>query len=154
MSRKKPLDKSHRFPIDLILNEYIDDSRGSKKRDPVWHTIEFEGRLFTARLNSLRYLCFRKSGIACVCCGQQASHFLFQEDENNPGHGHFNLYGLLESKTPLLFTKDHIVPRALKGSNDLSNFQTMCKICNFRKGHTILSLSELRKVCVKTTPGM
>ena len=147
MSRKQPIDLRYRFPIDLILKEFIDDSRGSKKKDPTWHSIEFENCQFIARLNSLRYFCFRRTGTACVCCRRQATCFLFQEDRNNPGHGHFNLYALVNGRKPLLFTKDHIVPRYYGGTDDQSNLRTMCQPCNSKRGHTILDLEELRVVC-------
>ncbi|MCS6813707.1 MAG: HNH endonuclease [Cyanobacteria bacterium] len=34
-------------------------------------------------------------------------------------------------------TIDHIIPLAQGGQNDLSNFRTLCRICNSRKGKAI-----------------
>jgi 5-methylcytosine-specific restriction endonuclease McrA len=33
---------------------------------------------------------------------------------------------------------DHIVPRRRGGTNDLTNLQLLCKVCNFRKGLKII----------------
>lgn len=34
-------------------------------------------------------------------------------------------------------TKDHILPRSKSGIDDISNYQTMCKLCNEAKGNKL-----------------
>ena len=38
-------------------------------------------------------------------------------------------------------TKDHIYPRSLGGASTLDNMQTMCELCNQRKGSTVAAAS-------------
>ena len=37
----------------------------------------------------------------------------------------------------ILMTKDHILPRSKGGIDDISNYQTMCKLCNEAKGNKL-----------------
>lgn len=69
--------------------------------------------------------------IACVTCGLEASIFAV---ESSPGQSraHVNLYGVRDG-CDVLFTHDHIVARALGGSDDLENTQVMCSPCNNKK---------------------
>jgi 5-methylcytosine-specific restriction endonuclease McrA len=36
----------------------------------------------------------------------------------------------------VLMTQDHIMPRSKGGANRLENLQTMCCVCNNRKGNS------------------
>lgn len=91
-------------------------------------TVLFEGYLI--KPYSLRYKTFMKS-ISCVECGMKASYFALERYTGAKSY-HFNLYGKKRGKE-ILFTKDHIKPKAKGGTNAIDNLQTMCSKCNFRK---------------------
>lgn len=83
--------------------------------------------------NSQRLQTFFTKGLKCVCCGIEGKYF-GKEKCFNAARYHLNLYALDESGNEVLMTKDHIVPRSKGGTNDLSNYQTMCVKCNMAKG--------------------
>lgn len=82
---------------------------------------------------SKRYKTFFTSGYKCVHCGIEGKYFALERHENNKKY-HLNLYGLDAEGNEVLMTKDHIIPHAKGGSDDYTNMQTMCAICNFKKG--------------------
>lgn len=95
--------------------------------------LDFEG--VTIKLTSQRYQTFLNSGIVCVTCGIEGSFFgveAFPPDILE-GYYHVNLYAIKDGGE-VLMTKDHIVPKSKGGKNHLSNYQTMCSVCNVEKG--------------------
>ena len=58
----------------------------------------------TSHWRKLREIVIRRDGGACQACGQEGKHV------------------------------DHIVPRRLGGTDELSNLQLLCVQCNLRKG--------------------
>lgn len=85
-------------------------------------------------MGSHRYQLFLEKGIKCVECGVEGKYFGLERGLNdNPNTYHFNLYGINKSGKEILLTKDHIVPRSKGGVNKMSNYQTMCSVCNLRK---------------------
>lgn len=82
---------------------------------------------------SQRYELF-KQNIKCVSCGLEANCYRLEKDEFAK-LWHFNLY-YADDEKEILFTKDHIKPRSLKGKNEMSNYQTMCYLCNQEKADT------------------
>ena len=94
--------------------------------------IEMDG--VNVKVTSDRYVVFKKS-LACARCGLVGTHFAVERCiADLTDSYHFNLYGIDAEGNEILFTKDHIVPRAKGGKNHIDNYQTMCSICNHEKG--------------------
>lgn len=92
---------------------------------------------FSVNSFSERYLTFEKNH-SCVSCGLIADFMALERTNGTPvGKYHFNLYGVDDEGREVLFTKDHILPKSKGGMNHLSNYQTMCNICNEKKGNKI-----------------
>jgi len=96
---------------------------------------------------SKRYENFAKNGIACAHCGIRGRYFCLERhcsnDERNAWH--FNLYALDKDGKEVLMTKDHIIPKSKGGGNSIENLQTLCTICNEKKGNKIESVVLKRK---------
>ncbi len=69
---------------------------------------------------------------------------------------HLNLYHVQEEEEKgewknlakdgmVLMTKDHIIPRSKGGPTTLENLQTMCSICNGKKGNTYNGVASTRQ---------
>lgn len=100
------------------------------------------GALFTVKASSLRYELFRQSP-KCVSCDRFGSIWLL-EAHHRKEPPHLNLYHVgepihewkkLSVDGLVLMTKDHIRPRSAGGPTTMDNLQTMCSICNGRKGN-------------------
>lgn len=97
--------------------------------------IDFDGDPLKA--NSQRYTLFFTKGFKCVKCGIEGKYFAKERDpSSNSNKYHLNLYALDENGKEVLMTKDHIIPKSKGGKNKLENYQTMCCICNKKKGNT------------------
>ncbi len=125
---KERLDKQ--YPIEEVLSKVQMVNKTTGK----YQKIDFDGHLIN--MASDRYKCFVLNGIQCKCCGLQADYFYMErwseKDRDVPYH--FNLYGNLDGKE-ILFTKDHIIPKSKGGANHITNYQTMCCICNEKKAN-------------------
>ena len=129
---KKKLVKIAEFGLEEVL-PFI-----SKSDDKKEYTVD--GETYSVRMNSDRYFVFLKD-IRCVACGLEGQVMML---ELNPGDDvpHFNLYGE-EYGRLVLMTKDHILARSKGGEDALSNYQTMCCICNNLKGNYDLNLEQV-----------
>jgi len=95
--------------------------------------INFDGDLI--HMSSDRYHTFAEKGLKCVRCGIEGS--FFAKESNDLPKYHFNLYAIDTDGKEVLMTKDHILPRSKGGKNEINNYQTMCTICNRKKGDTL-----------------
>lgn len=78
-----------------------------------------------------------KKYMGCVCCGAKLTHFNIERQRSDT-NGFFCLapYATMENGREILLTWDHIVPKALGGSDHGDNSQIMCMKCNNEKGST------------------
>ena len=102
-------------------------------------------KIYSVKMASHRYQIFAKSTV-CACCGLVGSKMILDishYDFNRNARPHFNLYAVWDNCF-VLMTKDHIVPRSKGGKNDISNYQTMCCLCNSAKSDHDVTVEELR----------
>ena len=95
-------------------------------------TIDFEGTPLKVKISSIWLKTFLNKGIKCANCDKIGDHFkiTFSYDGRNQ---HLNLF----TADNQLMTCDHIIPRSKGGKDSLTNTQTMCDKCNFKKGATL-----------------
>ena len=97
----------------------------------------FEGE--NIKMNSLRLHTFKEKGCVCVSCGRVGTHFRLQKTKKDINY-HFGLY----SDDEIEMSKDHIVPKSKGGLDSLNNMQTMCVICNSKKGNSYTAEDVLK----------
>lgn len=95
--------------------------------------VDFDGDLIKG--NSQRYQTFFTKGCKCVVCGIEGKYFAKERHLQDKTY-HLNLYAVDDNGDEILMTKDHIMPHSKGGIDDISNYQTMCKLCNEAKGNT------------------
>ena len=113
------------YSVDVVL-EHIRNSN---------HRVVLDGD--SVRVKGVRMLSFLRNGITCVSCGVKGVFFAKEKTSKADRSFHLNLYGIKENGKEVLMTRDHIYPRSLGGSEDITNMQTMCQCCNSRKGNKI-----------------
>jgi 5-methylcytosine-specific restriction endonuclease McrA len=112
-----------KFPAEDIVPEIVDDF---EKRQAYL----VNGQIYVVKMSSLRMRNFKRS-LTCVSCGRKGVTFQLEQfaGDSNP---HFNLY----DKDGVLMTHDHIIPKSLGGNDTPQNTQTMCSVCNGKKGNS------------------
>lgn len=121
---------------------------GKHRGDKVDSYIDLEtpnGASFMVKVSSLRLELFRQNP-QCVSCGR-IGHIWILESHHRMVPPHLNLYHVgeelqewkkLSQDGLVLMTKDHIIPKSRGGPTSLENLQTMCSICNGKKGQKLL----------------
>jgi len=121
------LEEKNPFIIANLLN-IVKESPKTKSEK----FFNFKG--YEIKKGSLRYKVFSES-LNCVECGLKGSILALEKDKTHQTNRcHFNLYGINENGEEILMTKDHIKPLSKGGRNYTDNMQTMCTICNNKKG--------------------
>lgn len=104
------------------------------EKDKKLAKVDFDGDLIKG--NSQRYQTFFTKGCKCVVCGIEGKYFAKERHLQDKSY-HLNLYAVDNNGDEILMTKDHIMPRSKGGIDDISNYQTMCKLCNEAKGNKL-----------------
>lgn len=131
-SKHEDLIRKEVYSIDEVREKVKDilfekDNRNAK--------VDFDGDLIKG--NSQRYQTFFTKGCKCTVCGIEGKYFAKERHLQDKSY-HLNLYAVDDNGNEILMTKDHIVPRSKGGINDISNYQTMCNLCNEAKGNKII----------------
>lgn len=71
----------------------------------------------------------------CDICGLEAKYAVLEKTkENKTDIYHFNLYTIdKDTKQEIIFNIDHIKPVSKGGTNELTNLQLTCVVCNSKK---------------------
>jgi len=87
------------------------------------------------KVSSKRLMTFSRHGVRCAQCGMEGLYFVKERHKKGSKRFHLNLYGRNEHGSEVLMTSDHIIPRSKNGSEGVQNRQTMCVVCNCKKGN-------------------
>lgn len=129
--------RKDKYTIEAVLSKI---TFGERLKSKPWRRsneriyVDFDGDMIN--MNSQRYHNFRLNGTKCIKCGIEGKYFIKEKHQEKDPY-HFNLYAVNKNGKEILMTKDHILSIAQDGKDHLSNYQTMCKNCNIRKGDGI-----------------
>lgn len=126
---KNPYVRHGKYPIEQILPLLKNGCRDKQY-------IELDG--VQVKITSQRYEVFRQS-TKCYVCGIEGSFFASEKMKaNDSDRYHFNLYAIDKDGNEVILTRDHIIPKAKKGSLKLHNQKTCCYICNMAKSDALV----------------
>ena len=141
MGKKKPRTKQEmdRFPKVYSVDEVFAWVKTNKGILDAPKRAEMDGH--TIKIKSLRYETFMAKGTTCCACGIEGTKFYKERNftvngqpTTENGNFHLNLYAVNDTGEEVLMTKDHILAHHLGGSDCVDNMQTMCTVCNGKKG--------------------
>lgn len=118
-----------KFSVDEILELVPSEDNGNYGLKAA---IETDFGTIYVSIASKKLLTFKQS-IICASCESKGSYFLLLRNPHAKGRASLELF----TDDNKLLTRDHIMPRSLGGSNDMSNSQTMCLTCNSKKGSKV-----------------
>jgi 5-methylcytosine-specific restriction endonuclease McrA len=118
--------------------------QGDREDSYIWLDTP-NGQSYEVKDSSNRLELFRQNP-KCVKCHRVGQLWLLESHRPNE-RPHLNLYYAgpeevgewkkLCDNGLILMTKDHIIPKSKGGPTNLDNLQTMCSICNGKKGSTM-----------------
>lgn len=121
------LERKTVYSLEYVFSKVIFDKKKNESE------VDFDGdRIY---MNSQRYQTFKKYGVKCIKCGIEGKFFAKERHYSNSRY-HLNLYAVNEFGHEILMTKDHIIPLAKGGKDQLDNLQPMCVKCNNKKGES------------------
>lgn len=129
-------ERKETYPVDAVLSKVMQRDPASGERHP---RVNFDGDMI--KMDSQRYILFKKKGCTCVKCGLVGTFFAKERNGVEENY-HFNLYGIKDGREVML-TKDHIMPKSKGGKNVISNYNVMCIECNREKADIVEGADEL-----------
>lgn len=129
------------YPVDQILPLLNVPNEKGHINDKERIEIPVNGKVYRVKVNTLRLRCFT-GAIHCAECNIVGAVFRLELDPtSNASSPHFNMYAKKDDEY-ILMTQDHILPRSKGGKDHLNNLQTMCYVCNERKGNGERKVTE------------
>lgn len=100
-----------------------------KKNDNKYHFGKYN--MVTGKLTKT-FKVIENDNFKCVACGLKVTHFLIV---TNGYTRNVRCYNIENEDNPILFTKDHIIPKFFNGNNQYFNLQCHCSVCNSTKSN-------------------
>lgn len=123
-----------RFSLNFVFNKVMN----CRSRYAI---VQSKTQIFHVKARNKKYQVFKRNPY-CMLCGLEGQYFLLQRQiEVGPNSGHFNMFADVDGK-PILFTKDHILPKSRGGPNDMYNLCTLCEPCNQSKADNVVEIKS------------